>query len=48
MIIHDLKANTGFPDDGKLIDFIYSQIHFLISQLHQYRKFHLKQISQRL
>jgi hypothetical protein len=42
MTIHDLKANTAFPDpiedDERFAALIYSQIHSLISQLHQHRK----------
>jgi hypothetical protein len=50
--IHDPKTNNDFPnlteDNGKLTDFIYFQIHFFISQLHQHGKLHPEQISQRL
>jgi hypothetical protein len=50
--IHDPKTNTNFPDptedNRRLTDLIYSQIHFLISQLYQHGKLHPEQISQRL
>jgi hypothetical protein len=52
MTIHNPKANIGFSDriedEERLADLICSQIHCLVSQLHQHGKPHPEQISQRL